>query len=48
MLINVTKDELKKIIFWLDFTTDKPLADKLRPILEACECQQQKETSPPN
>ena len=48
MLINLTKDELKKIIWWLDMTTDKPLADKLRPTLEACECQQQKETSPPN
>tara|TARA_B100000700_G_scaffold6146_1_gene6563 strand:- start:316 stop:462 length:147 start_codon:yes stop_codon:yes gene_type:complete len=48
MLVNLTKDELKKIIWWLDMTTDKPLADKLRPTLDACECQAQKKTSPPN
>ena len=43
MLVNLTKDELKKIIWWLDMTTDKPLADKLRPILKQCTCKE-----PPN
>ena len=43
MLVELNKEELKKIVFWLDFTTDKPLADKLRPILKQCTCKE-----PPN
>ena len=51
MLVNLSKDEMKTIIFYL-IGDNNPKAhsivDKLQPILEACECQQQKETSPPN
>ena len=51
MLVNLTKDEMKTIIFYLIGDTNPKavsIVDKLQPILEACECQQQKETSPPN
>jgi hypothetical protein len=40
MLVDLSKEELKKIVFWLDMTTDKPLADKLRPILKQCTCKE--------
>ena len=51
MLINLTKDEMKTIIFYLigdNNSKAHSIVDKLQPILEACECQQQKETSFPN
>ena len=51
MLVNLTKDEMKTIIFYLIGDTNTKavsIVDKLQPILDACECQAQKETSPPN
>ena len=48
MLDNLTKDEMKTIIFYLIGDTNKQavsVVDKLQPILEACECQQQKQNS---
>ena len=51
MLIDLTKDEMKTIIFYLIGDTNKKavsIVDKLQPILDACECQAQKQTSSPN
>jgi len=51
MLVNLTKDEMKIIIFYLIGDTNKQavnVVDKLQPILDACECQAQKKTSSPN
>ena len=51
MLVNLTKEEMKTIIFYLIGDTNKQavsVVDKLQPILEACECQQQKQNSPTN
>ena len=50
MLVNLTKDEMKTIIFYLIGDTNKKavsIVDKLQPILDACECQAQKQTSSP-
>ena len=51
MLVNLTKDEMKTIIFYLIGDTNTKavsIVDKLQPILDACECQAQKQTSSPN
>ena len=49
MLVNLTKDEMKTIIFYLIGDTNTKavsIVDKLQPILDACECQAQKQNSP--
>ena len=51
MLVDLTKDEMKTIIFYLIGDTNTKvvgIVDKLQPILDACECQAQKQTSSPN
>ena len=40
MLVNLTKDEIKKIVFWLKFTEDKDLSEKLEPLIEVCTCKE--------
>ena len=40
MLVNLTKDEIKKIVFWLKFTEDKDLGEKLEPLIEVCTCKE--------
>ena len=37
------KDEIKKIVFWLKFTEDKELGEKLEPLIEICTCKEDKE-----
>ena len=51
MLVNLSKDEMKTIIFYLIGDTNTKavsIVDKLQPLIEACECQAQKQTSSPN
>ena len=46
MLVNLSKDEIKTIIFYLIGDTNPEtvnIVDKLQPILDACECQSQKQ-----
>ncbi len=43
MLVDLTKDEIKKIVFWLKFTEDKELGEKLEPLIEICTCKEDKE-----
>ncbi len=45
MLVNLSKEEIKKIVFWLNFTEDKPLAEKLEPLLEQCTCKEDSNVS---
>ena len=45
MLVNLTKDEIKKIVFWLKFTEDKELSEKLESLIEVCTCKEDKEES---
>ena len=50
MLVNLSKDEMKTIIFYLIGDTDPKavsIVDKLQPILDACECQAQKQQQEP-
>ena len=47
MLVNLSKDEMKTIIFYLIGDTDPKavnIVDKLQPILDACECKEQRDT----
>ena len=47
MLVNLSKDEMKTIIFYLIGDTDPKavnIVDKLQPILDACECKEQNDT----
>ena len=48
MLVNLSKDEMKTIIFYLIGDTNPEAVsnvDKLQPILDSCECQAQTEDS---
>jgi len=50
MLVNLSKDEMKTIIFHLIGDTDPKavsIVDKLQPVLDACECQAQKQQQEP-
>ena len=44
MLVDLSKDEMKTIIFYLIGDTDPKavnIVDKLQPIIDACECKEQ-------
>ena len=45
MLVNLSKKELEKIVFWLKFTEYKDLGEKLEPLLEQCTCKEDSNVS---
>ena len=45
MLVNLSKKDLEKIVFWLNFTEDKPLAEKLEPLIKQCTCKEDSNVS---
>jgi hypothetical protein len=45
MLVNLSKKELEKIVFWLKFTEDKDLGEKLEPLIKQCTCKEDSNVS---